>query len=106
MCVGFFQGLRQPHDIEVDPVNLRVYVGELDPTKVWRFDMKADDGTGGRGNIIHSECPQRTGECGSCRLVYRNYGSRSIKLQFLTNLHLHCREYKIGLVSNYMYLLG
>lgn len=47
-------GLRQPHDIEVDPVNLRVYVGELDPTKVWRFDMKADDGTGGRGNIIHS----------------------------------------------------
>lgn len=37
-----------------DPVNLRVYVGELDPTKVWRFDMKADDGTGGRGNIIHS----------------------------------------------------
>uniref|UniRef100_A0A8W8IFJ4 Uncharacterized protein n=1 Tax=Magallana gigas TaxID=29159 RepID=A0A8W8IFJ4_MAGGI len=21
---------------------------------VWRFDMKADDGTGGRGNIIHS----------------------------------------------------
>lgn len=47
-------GLRQPHDIEVDPINLRVYVGELDPTKVWRFDMKADDGTGGRGNIIHS----------------------------------------------------
>lgn len=79
MCGGFFQGLRQPHDIEVDPVNLRVYVGELDPTKVWRFDMKADDGTGGRGNIIHSECPQRTGECGSCRLVDRNYRSRCYK---------------------------
>ncbi|XP_056022421.1 peptidylglycine alpha-amidating monooxygenase-like isoform X2 [Ostrea edulis] len=47
-------GLRNPHDIEVDPVNLRVYVGELDPTKVWRFDMKADDGTGGHGGIIHS----------------------------------------------------
>lgn len=49
------QGLRNPHDIEVDPVNLRVYVGELDPTKVWRFDMKADDGTGGHGGIIHSK---------------------------------------------------
>ncbi|XP_022332159.2 peptidyl-glycine alpha-amidating monooxygenase A-like isoform X2 [Crassostrea virginica] len=47
-------GLKNPHDIEVDPVNLRVYVGELDPTKVWRFDMKADDGSGGHGNIIHS----------------------------------------------------
>lgn len=92
MCVGFFfQGLRQPHDIEVDPVNLRVYVGELDPTKVWRFDMKADDGTGGRGNIIHSECPQRTGEWCSCRsvAVLEVMGERAIKLQFLTNLHLH-----------------
>lgn len=33
-------------------------------------------------------------------------GQGAIKLQFPTNLHLHCREYKIGLVSNYMYLLG
>ena len=65
------QGLKNPHDIEVDPVNLRVYVGELDPTKVWRFDMKADDGSGGHGNIIHSKYTQsrslvtlRTGRLG------------------------------------------
>ncbi|XP_061167257.1 peptidylglycine alpha-amidating monooxygenase-like [Saccostrea echinata] len=47
-------GLRNPHDIVVDPVNLRVYVGELDPTKVWRFDMKADDGSGRHGGIFLS----------------------------------------------------
>lgn len=68
--------------------------------------MKVDDGIGGRGNIIYSECLLRIGECGSCRLVDRNYGLTFIKLRFLINLYLYCREYKIGLVLNYMYLLG
>lgn len=38
-------GLRNPHDVAVDPNNLRVYVGELNPSKVWRFDMMGDSGS-------------------------------------------------------------
>ncbi|XP_067667286.1 peptidyl-glycine alpha-amidating monooxygenase B-like [Haliotis asinina] len=32
-------GLRNPHDVTVDSTNHAVYVGELDPHKVWRLSM-------------------------------------------------------------------
>ena len=36
------QGLQNPHDVAVDPVNLRTYVVELNPYTVWKFDMNSD----------------------------------------------------------------
>lgn len=37
----FIQGLTHPHDVAVDSVNHIVYVGELNPQKVWKFQMDA-----------------------------------------------------------------
>ena len=37
-CVDI-QGLTHPHDVAVDTVDHVVYVGELNPPKVWKFTM-------------------------------------------------------------------
>jgi len=33
------QGMSHPHDVTVDSANHMVYVGELNPPKVWQFQM-------------------------------------------------------------------
>ncbi|KAJ8304293.1 hypothetical protein KUTeg_017876 [Tegillarca granosa] len=40
--INTVNGLRNPHDVAVDSQNLKVYVGELDPAKIWQFEFKPD----------------------------------------------------------------
>ena len=40
LCISFLQGLSNPHDVCVDSINHAVYVGELDPTRVWKMQLE------------------------------------------------------------------
>ncbi|KAL3867131.1 hypothetical protein ACJMK2_044358 [Sinanodonta woodiana] len=33
-------GMKNPHDVTVDSINHRIYVGEINPNKVWKFEMQ------------------------------------------------------------------
>ena len=35
----YIQGMNHPHDVAVDTERHLVYVGELNPQKVWKFEM-------------------------------------------------------------------
>lgn len=36
------EGLQNPHDIAVDPINMRTYIVELNPYKLWKLEMNPD----------------------------------------------------------------
>ncbi|XP_041372877.1 peptidyl-glycine alpha-amidating monooxygenase B-like [Gigantopelta aegis] len=58
------QGLANPHDVCVDSVNHAVYVGELDPSKVWRMQMESaqnivSDGPSGNTKTLTVNKPSK-----------------------------------------------
>ena len=50
------QGFSRPHDVAISPAGDYLYVGEIGPNKIWKFEIDQDVLTGNVTKWMHHCC--------------------------------------------------